>query len=152
MVRFIFILIGAYNFFILLRVWALASNYLGRILPNSLLTFNTVLYFLFAVFVIIHSIRLIMLKKHSMLIQTVLCSIDPFIRIITTTLVIKSSNEMVIPVTNVLITQMIFIIIDICIIFYLRSNNVKKALKHAEVWKEEKFRKKLMKKNMDNIS
>jgi hypothetical protein len=152
MVRFICILIGAYNLFILPKVWALASFYLFDILPSAFDKLGVVLYLLFIIFLIVHSIRLIIFKISSIKIQYILCSLDPIIRIISSILFINSPHEIDIPITNIIISQVIFIAIDIFLIFYLRSKKVNDVFEHAVLWQEEKYRQKLMKKNLGNIS
>lgn len=152
MVRFICILIGAYNLFILPKVWALASFYLFDILPSIFDKLGIVLYVLFIIFLIVHSIRLIIFKIYSLKTQYILCSLDPIIRVISSVLFINSPHEIAIPIANIIISQVIFIAVDIFIIFYLRTKKVTDVFAHAVLWKEEIYRQKLMKKNTGNIS
>ena len=152
MVRIIFMLIAVYNVFIMLKSWALASFYLSKIFPSSLSIVNTLIFVAFMLFIFIHSIRLIMFRKSSIIIQNVICVLDPIVRIITTILLIKAPPQAPINIFPIVMLQSIYIFIDIVIVFFIRSNKVKDIVGHAEIWKEEKYRRKLMEKNIGKIS
>ena len=138
MLRIFFILIAIYNFMFLSKSFALHTYYLEKIAPPGIALANTLIYSAFMIFLLVHSIMLLMYKKSSVTIQTVLCGIDLIIKILQAILLLLVLFHTPGHAFMRLMLLSIFIIIDSAIIIFIHSKDVKEVLDHAETSKEEK--------------
>ena len=151
MVRFLVVLIGAYNFFLLSRVWAIALATLIRPITDSVPNAIIIISLIYGVFFIIQSISLIMFKITSIKIQIIIFCVDPFIRLYST-VTLYSLYPKKFSMSIAVIGFLIFMAIDISFIFFLKSKKVKNFAIFIEEQRNIKFNEKLIKKNMGKIS
>jgi hypothetical protein len=144
MVRFLCIVFGLYNIFILSKAWATAADFLYQATDVNPGMVNMVLFAIFISFLFAQSICLAMFQKHTIKIQTILCSLDPFMRIIAVGLILSSKKNQSLhiitffSIITFIVVQVIFIIFDIFVILYLRSKKVKYVFDHAMLWRKQK--------------
>ena len=152
MLRFLFVLIGAYNFFLLTRAWTIAIGYIFRPIKDFVPNIGLIIFLAFAVFMIIQSISIIILRKNAIKIQIIIFCIDPFIRLYLIVMLYFSLPEKLPSVPVMIVGYLITLLIDICAILFLRSRSAKKLLDNAEEQRNIKFNQKLIKKNMGKAS
>jgi len=152
MVRFIFILIGIFNLFIFPFGLAMPFHYLLKPVRDILPAIDIILIIALYVFLLFHSIRLIIFKRKSLKIQVILSSIDPFSRIFIIVWFFTSYINKTISTFTLIAFPFLYIAFDIFVIFYLRRSKTLEVIKDAEAWREEKERRKLMKNNMGKTS
>jgi hypothetical protein len=148
MVRFFCVLIGIYNFMLLMRVWALSSHYFLKPIQNIFSPIGPIFVIVMVVFFIVHSIRLILFYEMNRKIQMIISAIDPFLRIFVFVMIIITRPEMQPTYLNITLSLLIFIALDAFVIFYLRLKTTKTIFSKAEEWRKEKFIKKLSSKNI----
>lgn len=142
MVRFFCVLIGAYNIFILTRLWALASHYFLKPIQVYIPPIGVIFILVLFIFMIVQSVNIIIFKQSSVKIQIVLSSIDPFLRIYAIIMMYSSYPEKFGSLFGLIIVYIIAVSIDIAVILFLRMNIVKSAFANAEEERRVKFSKK----------
>jgi hypothetical protein len=151
-IRFLFVLIGAYNLFLLTKAWSIALGFLLRPITDLVPNLGIMFALVFVAFMIIQSISIIILRKNSIKIQIIIFCIDPFIRLYPFITLYFSKSEKLPSASIIIVGYLITIIIDICAIVFLRSKSAKRLLVKTEEQRNIKFNEKLIKKNMGNVS
>ena len=123
--RIVYILIGIFNLFIISKAWALPLHYILKPIQNVFPPIGAIIIIGIFIFLLFHSIRLILYKKDAIKVQIALCIIDPLFRLFSLFIGINQfpdSKHLPLIIT----ISVVYIAIDIAIIFYLRSAKNKK--------------------------
>lgn len=121
MIRIIYILIGLFNIFVMSKAWALPLHYILKPIQNIFPPIGAISIIGLFIFLIVHSIMLILYKIPAIRIQTILCIIDPFFRVFTLLKGIKQfPDSKYIPA--IIFISVVYILIDLSIIYFMRSS------------------------------
>ena len=125
MIRVVYILIGIFNVFVIFKAWALPLHFILKPIQDIFPPIGAISVIGLFIFLLIQSTMLILYKKSAIKIQIALCLIDPFFRIFTLFKGISQfPDSKYIPM--IIAVCVVLILIDIAIIFYLRSEKNKK--------------------------
>lgn len=149
MYKFICVLIGIYNFLVLLKVWTLASHYFFKPVGRGAFSIGLIFLIALVIFFIVHSIKFIMLYETNRKIQILLSAIDPFLRIFILAMfyITKGKPLSFTPIEIYgFILVFCFIALDIGVIIFLYLKNTRRKFEEAEKLRHEKFIKGLLQK------
>ena len=117
-------------------MWALPLHYILKpIQQNIFPPIGIISVCVLFVFLLIQSVRLVLYKKDAILIQTVLCIIDPFFRIFSLFKALKQFPDSKY-FWVIILSVVVYIIIDLIIIIFLNSKKNKMIFGIIEVEQE----------------